>query len=56
MDSMRAGNSIEDKGAIAISEAMKINTALTKLDLSGDDIWIRKNEKKSIKMNRKLYI
>ena len=35
-------NKIGDEGARMISEALKINTTLTELDLSGDEIW--KNE------------
>ena len=31
------GNRIRAFGAIAISESLKTNTTLTKLDLSGDD-------------------
>ena len=31
------GNKIGDEGAIQISESLKTNTALTELDLCGDD-------------------
>ena len=31
------GNDIGDEGAIAISESLKTNTALTKLNLGSDD-------------------
>ena len=38
------GNKIGDSGASAISESLKINTTLTELDLSCDEIR-NKNEK-----------
>ena len=31
------GNEIEDTGAASLSESLKSNTTLTKLDLSGED-------------------
>ena len=47
------GNGIGDEGAKRISESLKINTSLTKLDLIGDEKKMEReyNEKKW-KMNR----
>ena len=45
----RTDNYIGDEGAIAISESLKTNTTLTKLNLEGDDKriinkWMKWNE------------
>ena len=45
-------NQIGDEGAKAISEAMKINTTLTELNLTGDDK--RGKRKKSEKWKQKM--
>ncbi len=42
------GNNIGDSGAIMISEALKINTTLTRLYLNGDEIKKKKLKKKKI--------
>ena len=39
-----AGNKIGDEGARMISEALKINSTLTNLDLNCDEIWCKLNE------------
>ena len=58
------GNNIEDEGAKMISESLKINTALTKLNLHSDEIeiyetkeykykiWNTKRKKRKRKINK----
>ena len=45
-------NEIGDKGAIAISESLKTNSTLTKLDLGGDDKIIKITINKWKKWNK----
>ena len=46
-------NKIGEEGAKMISKLLKINTTLTKLDLSGDEIEIKEKKQNNIKANIK---
>jgi len=46
------GNRIGDEGASKISESLKVNTTLTKLNLYRDEWWIKEKDKERKKNER----
>ena len=47
-------NNIGDSGAGMISEALKTNTTLTKLDLGGDEIEVNEKNKQTIEIDNRI--